>query len=77
MSERMGELDVGVLSDEIFLQMSSFSRWWEPSYVKSTDDETWGGWGVEWGSDEYFVVYALCKSSCASKCAQGTAQNLV
>ena len=44
----MQQLDVGMLSVEIFFQMSSFSRWWEPSYMKSTDDETWGG-GVEWG----------------------------
>ena len=41
----MQQLDVSMLSVEIFFQMSSFSRWWEPSYMKSTDDETWGGGG--------------------------------
>ena len=84
MSERirvsaiMQQLDVSMLSVEIFFQMSSFNCWWEPSYMKSTDDETWGG-GVEWGNDD---IYTLCKSLCdltrsASKCAQGTAQKLV
>ena len=47
----MHQLDVGMLSVEIFFQMSSFSRWWEPSYMKSTDDETGGG-DVEWGNDD-------------------------
>ena len=88
MSERirasaiMQQLDVSMLSVEIFFQMSSFSRWWESSYMKSTEDETWGGGGgggVEWGNDD---IYTLCKSLCgltssAYKCAQGTAQKLV
>ena len=57
----MQQLDVGMLSVEIFFQMSSFSRWWDPAYIKSSDDETWAG-----GSNEIVTTSMHCINPCVT-----------